>query len=146
MRAEFYSSRSVRTYTFDTIRHFAVIRAQGSVSFPSGGHVNVLSDYKETVFERENIFYTAAAVMSLMCFRQNHIYQALLKCMHVHCPSILTTYSKKKWLKIITSSTLCLTRVITLQIHHSTEFTNMPALLYSFHIKIIKKNLKRHNY
>ena len=24
---------------------------------------------------------------------QNHISQALLKCMHVHCPSILTTFS-----------------------------------------------------
>ena len=30
----------------------------------------------------------------LITFRQNHISQALLKCMHVHCPSILTKFSK----------------------------------------------------
>ena len=70
----------------------------------------------------------------------------------LQCPSILTKFSmffsgsagsgKNKWLKITTPTTLCLTCVITLQIHHSTEPTKMPALLYSFHIKKILQNLK----
>ena len=32
-----------------------VIRAQSTVDFPIGGHVNILSDYKET--ERETIVF-----------------------------------------------------------------------------------------
>ena len=48
---------------------------------------------------------------------------------------------KKKWLKITTPTTLCITCVIALLIHHSTEPTSMPVLLYSFHIKIIFQNL-----
>ena len=42
--------------------------------------------------------------------------------------------SETKWLKTTTPTTLCLTRVNTLQIHHSTEPTRMPALLCSFQI------------
>ena len=41
------------------------LKAQSTVDFPIGGHVNVLSDYKETV--PENFFNTVTAVMSLMC-------------------------------------------------------------------------------
>ena len=50
--------------TFDTTRQFAEIRAQSIVSFPIGGHVNVLSDYKETVPEKK--IYTVTTVMSLI--------------------------------------------------------------------------------
>ena len=53
---------------------------------------------------------------------------------------------RKKWLKITTPTTLCLTCVIALQIHHNTEPTGMPVLLYSFHIKRIFQNLIGHKY
>jgi len=39
--------------------------------------------------------------------------------------------------KIITLTTLYLTCIITLQIHHITESTSMPALLYSLYYKTI---------
>ncbi len=52
---------------------------------------------------------------------------------------------RQKWLKITTPTTFCLTRVIALQIHHSTEPTSMPVLLYSSHIRIFFQNLKWHN-
>ena len=57
--------------------HNPLIRAQSTVDFPFGGHVNVLSDYKETGPEKKNTF------------RHKSIPQALLKCMHVYYPSIL---------------------------------------------------------
>ena len=42
-------------------------RTQSTVGFAIGGHVNVLSDYKET--GPDNLFYfnTITAVMSLIC-------------------------------------------------------------------------------
>ena len=40
--------------------------AQNTVSFPIGGHVNVLSDYKETVPETNFSFQHSHAVMSLI--------------------------------------------------------------------------------
>ena len=35
-----------------------------------------------------------------------------------------------------------LSRVITLQLHHSSAFSGMSVLLYSFHIEIIVPNFK----
>ena len=40
-------------------------RAQSTVGFPIGGHVNVLSDYTETVHEKQKV-YAITAVMSLI--------------------------------------------------------------------------------
>ena len=42
-------------------------RTQSTVGFPIGGHVNVLSDYKETGPENCFIFYTVTAVIPLIC-------------------------------------------------------------------------------
>ena len=61
-------------------------RAQSTVDFPIGGHVNVLSDYKETGPEKKIKFYhnhCSHVTDMLIKFRQKSIYQALLKCMHV---------------------------------------------------------------
>ena len=50
--------------------------AQSTVSFPTGGHVNVLSDYKETVPEKINKFlhrHCSHVTDLLIKFRQPHI-------------------------------------------------------------------------
>ena len=44
-----------------------VIRAQSTVDFPIGDHVNVLSDYKKTGPDTLFYFNTITAVMSLLC-------------------------------------------------------------------------------
>ena len=43
------------------------LRAQSTVDFPIGGHVTVLSDYKETGPENFLDFNTVTTVMSLIC-------------------------------------------------------------------------------
>ena len=43
------------------------IRAQSTVDFPIGSHVNVLSDYKETGPEKKKKINTVTAIMSLIC-------------------------------------------------------------------------------
>ena len=45
--------------------HMTAIWAQSTVDFPVGGHVDVLSDYKETGPEKN--VNTITAVMSLIC-------------------------------------------------------------------------------
>ena len=59
------------------------------IDFPFGEHVNVLSDYKETVPENYykclHSHCSHVTDMLIECL-QNYISQALLKCMHVHCP------------------------------------------------------------
>ena len=60
-------------------RHY---RAQHTISFPIGGHVNVLSDCKETVSEKNVKFlqsHCSHVTDMLITFRQNHIFQAFLK-------------------------------------------------------------------
>ena len=58
-------------------------RTQSTVAFPIGGHVNVLSDYKETVPEKIVLISTESLHCSrvtdtLIKFRQNHKSQKIL--------------------------------------------------------------------
>ena len=59
----------------------------GTADFPNGGHVNVLSDYKETVPEKTLKFRHShcnqISDMLIKC-RQTQISLALLKCKHVN--------------------------------------------------------------
>ena len=111
--------------------------AQSTVGFPFGGHVNVLSDYKETLPEKmfKIAIFNATAVMPLIYCSKYNFVKIISQTIKIHaCFSASSGSCKKKWLKIHQSpTTLWLARVITLQIHHSTESTSMSALLYSFH-------------
>ena len=55
-----------------------VSRAQSTVDFPIGGHVNVLSDYKETGPEKNLNFNTITAVMLVICL-SNFVKKAYLR-------------------------------------------------------------------
>ena len=73
---------------------FCVTSAQSNVDFPIGGHVNVLSDYKETGPEKN---FLTQSLQSCHWYADQisskKTYLGLLKCMHVFCPSILTKLS-----------------------------------------------------
>jgi len=60
---------------------------------------------------------------------------------HLACLSASKGAHKKKLLNITTPITLCLTRVITLHIHHSTESTSMPALLHPVSHNVSKSQM-----
>ena len=68
-------------------------RAQRTVDFPIGGHVNILLDYKETVPEKYQHSQCNRVIDMLITCCHNHIPLALLKCRHVCGPSVLTSFS-----------------------------------------------------
>ena len=117
---------------------FDFLMAQSTVTGPNGGQGNVLSDYKETVPEKNLQFLHSHCnrvtdMLIILC--HNHIPLALLKCKHVRCLSIFTTtfstfspsVESRKMGKITTLTTIYIACVITLQVYLSTESTCMSA-------------------
>ncbi|KAK2174402.1 hypothetical protein NP493_802g03045 [Ridgeia piscesae] len=105
--------------------------AQSTANFPTGGHGKILSE-KNLYLRHSHINHVADMLIK---FRLKPL--ALLKCKSIKffCTRRVTS---TKVAKITTLTTFCLT-CISDQIHHSTESTSMPALLYSFQLKLFYK-------
>ena len=113
----------------------AVHGLEDTVGVTIGGHVNVLSDYKETISEKRFKFlhsHCNNVTDMLIKSRQNHI--PLLKCKHVYKIQhvFLHLHGYVKMAKLTTVTKLCPKCVITLQIHQSTESTGVWLLQYTY--------------
>ena len=76
--------------------HRRVGRGQPTVTFPTGDHVNVLHDYKNTrpsTILKLLICRCHHLFDMLVEFSQNHIFLTLLKCLNVSYPSMVTNFS-----------------------------------------------------
>ena len=132
-------------------------------------YVNVLSGYKEIILQRvrksEISLQLSSSCHWLICWSNSVIitYPCIWlasmpvniypKHVFLHSPCNVKEMVKKNHYDSLTTVYLTYTSnteftlpvCLSLQIHYSTEYTSMPALLYSLHIKITFQNFKKHH-
>ncbi len=120
----------VDSYFFQTIELPETYLAS-VVNFPTGGHVDVLSDY---YVPEKHLKYLQShcnhVIDMLIKFGQYHVGLPINTDQNVVSFSASAWSRQQNWVKITTLITLFLTRLFKRQTHHSTESTRKHAILY----------------